>query len=255
MALDLMPLLFVLDTSQSMGRPENDPPIARLSGLFGKITDACRSNLELKKQLWVDVITFSTDAHHVVDGYYKDLKGFDPKFKAGGLTCYGKAFRLLRRELDAHRPRLEQKAKDLIENEGSCRLNRPAVFFITDGFWQGVDGHDGTVLETEKECEAAWQAIVGMDKDRRPNVTALGLNTEDDPSLFEKTLDHYHCGDHGRSMVLGKGTDAAKQLEDILETIVESVVLSMHPDGGVDPRSDAKIMEAFNAMNNLRFRG
>lgn len=252
MALDLMPLLFVLDTSGSMGKPENDPPIEKLSGLIGKITDTCMANPALKKQLWVDVITFNTDAHHVVDGYFKDLKGFDPKFKAGGLTCYGKAFRLLRRELDAHRPRLEQKAKDLTEQEGSCRLNRPAVFFITDGFPYGGKNDEH---ETPAAREAAWQAIVGMDEDRRPNVTALGLNTEDDPSRFERTLDHYHCGDHGRSMVLGKGTDATKQLEDILGAIMKSVVLSVHPDGGIDPRSDAKIMEAFNAMNNLRFRG
>lgn len=236
MGLNLLPLYIVADTSESMGWGDH-PPIKELNGLMDRIVALCEEDDRLQKSLWLEVITFDTDAKVAVPaGRYEDFREVTPHFEAGGLTCYGKAFRLLHQELDDQ----HQELKTMAALEG-LRLNRPAVFFITDGRWQGKDGGNGpddgndpAVYETEEECEEAWRGIAGMSEDVRPNVITLGLANDrmcrnpGEADAFKDSLRNYTCGKHGFSYVANDG-GAAQQLSYFIDQILTSVTMSLTP--------------------------
>lgn len=211
---NIMPMYIVIDTSGSMEYPPEDPPIEAARGLLQQITDACSDNPILKECLWLEIITFDTTARVSLPGsFYREFRQAAPTFRPGGLTCYGKAFSLLRQELDNQMPYLHGLAK-----EKDMRLNRPAVFFITDGLpYGGVNGE----YESDADRENAWKALSDDGYQYRPNLISLGINEAD-----QTVLEHYQCGRHGGTLVVAGGQNAAKELRNFLDMLVKSIVLS-----------------------------
>jgi uncharacterized protein YegL len=111
----------------------------------------------------ISIITFSTDAHLVLE--MSDIETVDqlPMIGCHGSTSYGKMFKLVRQRIDADVERLAR-------NAGRAVL-RPAVFILTDG------------EPTDKEWSSAFGALIDPGWRRRPHIISYGFGAANEAVL------------------------------------------------------------------------
>ena len=161
----ILPIYFVLDTSYSM-QEEN-----RFSAAFSflpKLLSAMMKSSSLSDKIRVEVITFDEDAS--VDlpiGGLNEIEQWivhykkNPMIPDGECTHYGKAFKLLRSEIEEGVRQIQGETADGIR----YKAYRPVVFFVTDGA-PNDDSFDRNM---------AFAELTDRNFEFRPNMVCVGV--------------------------------------------------------------------------------
>ncbi|NGN68008.1 VWA domain-containing protein [Streptomyces sp. A7024] len=201
------PVLVLLDTSESMGRPQESPRIDALNQRLGAWFEGVRAQARLRARIEVCLIAFATQ----VDVYHPKLQRLvpagerptdeffapvgeltPPRLEAGGYTCMAAA---LRTALDLARERHEALRARRVP------VRRPFIWMLTDGAPSDELGYEQSAADlaplaarlraAEQAGECVLQAIGVAGADREllevlaPKGTAMLADLD-----FGQILDH-----------------------------------------------------------------
>jgi uncharacterized protein YegL len=146
------------------------------------------------------VISFSDVANCVLE--LADLRHIEeiPRLAIGGGTAYSSAFVDLRGRIDSNVTQLQSD---------EYLVNRPAVFFLTDGMPNSRDPWESTLAD-----------LVSPDFKRRPNILAFGFN-EADPAVIIKVATKEQF-----AFMAAKGSDTGEAIKRFFVALTQSIVSS-----------------------------
>lgn len=189
----ILPIYFVADESGSM-----TPNIGELNDGLMSLQDALQKESFAAAKVRFSVIGFSDTAHTYMEP--ADLRSLPamPTLQARGMTSYAAAFNELTYRLSIDVPALKAQG---------FAVNRPAVFFLTDG--QPNVGDD-------------WQAARSnlLAQHARPNILAFGIGEADAETIREvATNDQY-------ALVAARGQDTGSAITEFVKSLTQSVISS-----------------------------
>lgn len=192
---NVLPIYFVADESGSMGGD-----IHELNTGLVSLLDALQGEAMAASKVRFCVIGFADDARcYLEPSDLRDLEDM-PKLSARGSTSYAAAFGLLR----------DRIPKDIANLKSQNYLvNRPAVFFLTDGAPNSGDG-----------WESAYNDLTGESFGPRPNILAFGIGSADANVIRRvATTDQY-------AFVTASGVDTGRAIAEFIKALTQSVISS-----------------------------
>lgn len=189
----LLPIYFVADESGSMA-----PHIQALNdGLLGLLDSLQRESFAAAKVRF-SVIGFSDTAHTYLEPADLRILPGMPTFAPRGMTSFKAAFDQISYRLSVDVPNL--KAQGFM-------LNRPTVFFLTDGIPNG-----------NEDWLAARAAL--LNQPARPNILAFGIGDADAAVINEiATAPEY-------ALIQSSGVHTATALSNFIVNLTQSVISS-----------------------------
>lgn len=189
----VLPIYFVADESGSM-----EKNVDELNKGLVSLLDALQSETMAASMIRFCVVGFADTANCYLEP--SDLRNIEnmPKFSTHGTTSYTSAFEELHRRIPLDIGNLK--------NEGYI-VNRPAVFFLTDG-----------VPNTDDNWEVPFESLTALDFGPRPNILAFGIG-DADANVIRKiaTKEEY-------AFIAAHGTDTGRAVADFCKALVQSVI-------------------------------
>ncbi len=189
----VLPIYFVADESGSMAGD-----IEELNRGLVSLLDKLQSEPMAAAKVRFCVIGFADDARcYLEPSDLRDLENM-PTLSARGSTSYEAAFRALR-------DRIPQDVSNLKSQE--LIVNRPAVFFLTDG-------------APNPGWESAYDNLTGEGFAQRPNILAFGIGKADASVIKQvATRDEY-------AFIAAAGVDTGIAIAEFSEALTQSVINS-----------------------------
>lgn len=189
----VLPVYFVADESGSMARN-----IDELNSGLRSLQDALQTESFAAAKVRFSVIGFNETARTYLEP--ADLRSLPamPTLQAGGLTSYAAAFNELGLRISLDVPALKAQG---------YAVNRPCVFFLTDG--QPNAGDD---WENARSTLLAQHA--------RPNILAFGIGEADAATIVQvATKEEY-------AYKAARGVDTGKAISDLITSLTQSIISS-----------------------------
>jgi uncharacterized protein YegL len=173
------PLILVLDTSGSMGRPAGSPRIGQLRGSVANLVAFLRSNPGLRAQVDIAVLTFgSTVREHTglaagrtLHEAFAPVSAIElPEFAAEGRSAMLPA---LRRALE-----LGREYRSVLDGHGITCLT-PIIWLLTDGAPTDADG----ALQDARSCQPTADLLSEAERRGDCLVFAVGVAGADEELL------------------------------------------------------------------------
>lgn len=189
----ILPVYFVADESGSM-----TPNIGELNEGLITLQDALQKESFAAAKVRFSVIGFSDTAHTYLEP--SDLRSLPtmPTLQARGMTSYAAAFDQITFRVTQDVPALKAQG---------FAVNRPAVFFLTDG--QPNTGDD-------------WQSARStlLAQHARPNILAFGIGEADAATVKEiATKPEY-------AFIAARGVDTGAAISEFITSLTQSVIQS-----------------------------
>jgi len=205
----VLPIYFVADESGSM-----HSYIGELNDGLNTLLDELSKETMAASKVRFSILGFSDNVLCHLD--LADLRDVEtmPALAARGSTSYAAAFNDLHQRIPADVARLK--------SEG-YKVNRPAVFFLTDGMPNAGDG-----------WEAAHTALVDSSFREHPNVLSFGVGAANaENTVSAKNIVAVATKEHF-AFVAASGTDTGTALAEFSKSLTQSVVSSGQAlaDGG-----------------------
>jgi uncharacterized protein YegL len=192
---NVLPIYFVADESTSMRQD-----IGELNAGLTSLLDALQSETMAASKVRFCILGFSDDARCYMEPM--DLRETEamPKLKERGSTSFAAAFR----ELFTRIP----KDVAALKSQGYL-VNRPAVFFLTDGAPNPGDGWEGPYAD-----------LTAPTFGPHPNILAFGIGSVD-PVTIKKiaTQEKY-------AFVAAAGIDTGRAITEFIKALTHSVINS-----------------------------
>lgn len=190
----VLPIYFVVDCSGSMEGAPLDEANRGLTSLL----DALQSESMAAAKVRFSVIGFDDAPQCYVEP--SDLRELErmPVLRPGGTTSYAAAFAELHRRIPLDVANLK--------NAGYI-VNRPAIFFLTDGVPNRGDGWEG-----------AYASL--MSQSWRPNVLAFGVGDADAETIKRLGSSPEYA------FVAAKGVDTGHAIAEFIKALTKSVIKS-----------------------------
>jgi uncharacterized protein YegL len=190
----VLPIYFVADESGSMASD-----VGELNKGLSALLDAMNLETMTAAKVRLCVIGFSDTAIcHLPMSDFREVPAM-PHLSAGGQTSFGSAFRELRARIPAD--------IDALKAQGYM-VNRPAVFFLTDG------------QPTDDDWEQSLAELTSEDFPQRPNVLAFGIGRSE-PQTIARLATKPDFG-----YVVASGTDTGAAIAKFCETLTQSIMHS-----------------------------
>lgn len=189
----ILPVYFVADESGSM-----TPNIGELNEGLITLQDALQKESFAAAKVRFSVIGFSDTAHTYLEP--SDLRSLPamPTLQARGMTSYAAAFDQITFRVTQDVPALKAQG---------FAVNRPAVFFLTDG--QPNTGDDWQTARSALLAQHAW-----------PNILAFGIGEADAATVKEiATRPEY-------AFIAAKGVDTGAAISEFITSLTQSVIQS-----------------------------
>ncbi|MGY0234287.1 vWA domain-containing protein [Longispora urticae] len=189
---DCLPTYIVLDTSGSMGKHEQ-----LLNDTLEYVIESVANSPRVAEFAHISIISFNDDAHVVVSMTDVQKLAMIPEVKCDGLTEYGKAFRLIKNQINIDVPALRAQGRGVL---------RPTVFMLTDGG------------PSDKNWEQDFADLTDRQWPRHPHVVTFGFGTAPAAIIGRiATKKAFIAQD-----VLGGSTAITTFLGELLNTLVKS---------------------------------
>lgn len=192
---NVLPIYFVADESSSMAGD-----IDQLNLGLTSLLDALQGEAMAAAKVRFCVIGFADTATCYLEP--ADLRDVEvmPKLIARGSTSYASAFSALRARIPEDIARLKSSG---------YLVNRPAVFFLTDG-----------VPNTNDGWETSYADLVGEAFAQRPNVLAFGIGKADAAMVKQiATRPEY-------AFITATGVDTGRAIAEFIKALTQSVISS-----------------------------
>jgi uncharacterized protein YegL len=173
--------------------------VAELNQGLVSLLDALQSESMAAAKVRFCVIGFADQAHcYLEPSDLRDLEDM-PKLSARGMTSFAAAFNALHSRIPADVKRL--KSNGYI-------VNRPAVFFLTDGVPNPGDGWESAL------------SLLSAPGFPRPNILAFGIG-DADPDVIKRvaTTSEY-------AFVTAQGIDTGQAIAEFIKALTQSVISS-----------------------------
>jgi uncharacterized protein YegL len=191
----VLPVYFVADESWSMKDDVSD-----LNRGLKSLLDALQEESMAAAKVRFCVVGFSDDARcYLEPADLRDLEDM-PNLTANGSTSYAAAFRALH----------DRIPQDIIRMRSEGYLvNRPAVFFLTDGAPNPGDGWEAPHADLTSEAFGP-----------HPNILAFGIG-QADPRVVKQvaTADKY-------AFITASGVDTGRAIAEFIKSLTQSVISS-----------------------------
>ncbi|MQY25987.1 vWA domain-containing protein [Nocardia aurantia] len=189
----VLPVYFVADESGSMY-----PHVGELNQGLTSLLDALQGESMAAAKVRFCVVGFADDARCYLEP--EDLRRIEkmPELSARGSTSFAAAF-------DALTDRIPRDIQNL-KNNGYL-VNRPAVFFLTDGAPNRGDG-----------WEQAHARLTGFAA--RPNILAFGIGSADAEVIKQVATDPRYA------FITAAGTDTGIAISKFVTALTQSVINS-----------------------------
>lgn len=192
----VLPIYFVADCSGSMA----GGPISEVNKGLSSLLDALQSESMAAAKVRFCVIGFDSQARcHLEPEDLRNLESM-PTLAAGGTTSYAAAFGELYRRL----PNDVRNLKD-----AGYIVNRPAVFFLSDGAPNVGDG-----------WERVHANLTSPEFRQRPNVLAFGIGQADAATIKQVASKPDYA------FVAAAGVDTGHAIAKFIEALTNSVITS-----------------------------
>jgi uncharacterized protein YegL len=192
----VLPIYFVADCSGSMA----GGPIAEVNKGLTSLLDALQSESMAAAKVRFCVIGFDSQARcHLEPEDLRNLESM-PTLTAGGTTSYAAAFGELYRRLPTDVSNLKS---------AGYIVNRPAVFFLSDGAPNPGDG-----------WESAHASLTETDFKQRPNILAFGIGQADADTIKRVASKPDYA------FVAARGVDTGQAIAKFIEALTNSVITS-----------------------------
>lgn len=209
----IFPLFFLIDTSQSMGRPADNTDSSKTSAtridaakqLLPAIINVCDAKPALKSRIRLELIHFDETAEVDIPlCKYQEFSKYDYAPDTAGQTYYSEAFHLLYDELKQRLGNLQREA-----SLAEIQVNTPVVFFLTDGKPEGDD---------DERINEWWSKISSDSFEHRPNFISIGVCQE-----AEGKLSKYQCGNHGNYYIDSDPSKSIAMIEKFIDAVQYSI--------------------------------
>lgn len=190
----VLPVYFVADESGSMA-----PNISELNQGLLSLQDALQKESFAAAKVRFAIIGFAEDARtYLQPADLRMLEGM-PTLQARGTTSFKAAFDELNNRLSADVPALKTQG---------FAVNRPAVFFLTDG--------------TPTEPEGAWHSARQnlLSQPYRPNILAFGIGDADAETIKQVATNERYA------FIAAKGQDTGHAITEFITSLTQSVISS-----------------------------
>ena len=192
----LLPIYFVADCSGSMA----GGPIAEVNKGLTSLLDALHSESMAASKVRFCIIGFNGQAHcHLEPEDIRNLESM-PTLAADGSTSYAAAFRELHRRLPADVNNLKS---------AGYSINRPAVFFLSDGAPNPGDG-----------WESAHTTITSPEFKQRPNILSFGIGLADANTIRRVASKPEFA------FAAAQGVDTGHAIIEFIKALTKSVIMS-----------------------------
>ena len=205
------PVIIALDVSGSMDSNDSkNRPLDAAARLIPALAELGRQHPTVDEKTRVGMITFSSDANVVLPigktGCLSNIDSHKFTLEARGLTYYGKAFDLIRAELEQLPARIFTQ-----EHLEGLRVgfHRPVVFFITDG-----NPNDDSATR-----EASWKALTGPDFEFSPHFVTCGVGDQVTPSKLAPYRNR-----RGRVLIAKDTASVAESLTELVELLSATII-------------------------------
>jgi len=214
---NVLPIYFIADESTSM---QDD--VGELNSGLTSLLDAMHLEGMAAAKVRMSIIGFSNSSRCYLD--MADLRQIEtlPTLTSSGSTEYAVAFNELYNRINDDIPKLKTLG---------YAVNRPAVFFLTDG------------QPTDKYA-SDWQDPLGRLKDPnfayRPNIIAFGIGQGVSPQMILDVASKPEF-----AFVTARGTSTGEAVANFCTTLVQSVVSSGQAAASGTPTIDLTKPEGF----------
>lgn len=190
---NVLPIYFVADESGSMIDDMEDLNVG-----LSVLLDTLHAESMAAAKVRFSVIGFGTDA--AVYLHAVDLREIDemPKLQTRGMTNYSTAFNTLRTAIPDD--------VDRLKSEGYL-VNRPAVFFLSDG------------VPTD-DWEESLHQLTSESFKYRPNILAFGIGSANGEIIKQVATSPEYA------FIAADGTDTGKAITEFVKALTQSVVSS-----------------------------
>lgn len=192
----VLPVYFVADCSGSM----SGAPIAEVNKGMSSLLDALQSESMAASKVRFCIIGFDDSALcHMEPTDLRHIESM-PTLSAGGTTSYAAAFGALYQ-------RLPLDVQDL--KSQNYLVNRPAVFFLSDGAPNGGDGWEGI-----------HGNLVAPDFRQRPNILSFGIGQADAATIKRVASKPEYA------FAVAAGVDTGEAIAKFIEALTKSMITS-----------------------------
>jgi uncharacterized protein YegL len=192
----VLPIYFIADESLSM-----KPVIGEMNKGLRSLLDTLHTESFAAAKVRLAILGFSdtTKCHLELS----DLRGVTkmPELGAYNSTSYESAFRELRRRIP--------EGVATLKREGYL-VNRPAVFFLTDG-----------VPNTNEPWRNALAELKRPEFREHPNILAFGIGDEVDPKVIREVASR-----EDYALVTAKGSDVGEAVANFIVALTQSIISS-----------------------------
>jgi uncharacterized protein YegL len=192
----VLPIYFVADCSGSMA----GEPITEVNKGLTSLLDALQSESMAAAKVRFCIVGFNGNAQCHLEP--EDLRNVEsmPTLTASGSTSYAAAFRELYQRLPIDVSNLKS---------AGYIVNRPAVFFLSDGVPNPGDG-----------WESVHSSLTSPDFKQRPNVLAFGIGQADAGTIMRVASKPDYA------FVAAQGVDTGQAIAKFIEALTNSVITS-----------------------------
>jgi len=192
----LLPIYFVADCSGSMA----GEPIAQVNKGLTSLLDALHSESMAAAKVRFCIIGFNGQARcHLEPEDIRNLESM-PTLSADGSTSYAAAFGELQRRLPT----------DVNHLKGAgYSVNRPAVFFLSDGAPNPADG-----------WESVHATLTSPEFKQRPNILSFGIGQADTDTIRRVASKPEYA------FVAAQGVDTGHAIIEFIKALTKSVIMS-----------------------------
>lgn len=192
----VLPVYFIADCSWSMA----GDPIAEVNKGLTSLLDALQSESMAASKVRFCVIGFDDHARcHLEPTDLRQIESM-PTLSAGGTTSYAAALSALYQRLPVDVQNLKGQ---------SYLVNRPAVFFLSDGAPNGGDG-----------WEQVHDNLVSPAFRQRPNILSFGIGQADAATISRVASKPEYA------FVAAAGVDTGQAIAKFIEALTHSVITS-----------------------------
>ncbi len=189
----VLPIYFVADESGSMAQN-----VSELNTGLVSLLDALQSETMAASKVRFSVIGFDDSVRcHLPMVDLRDIEQM-PTLSANGSTSFAAAFNDLQQRIPSDASQLKG---------AGYQVNRPAVFFLTDGEPNPGDG-----------WETARQTLMGMPQ--RPNVLAFGIGQANAETIRQVATSPEYA------FIAAAGVDTGKAIAEFIRALTQSVISS-----------------------------
>ncbi|HZN80514.1 MAG TPA: VWA domain-containing protein, partial [Mycobacterium sp.] len=196
----LLPFYLVIDVSFSMSGAK----LSTANAILPSVADALAKNPILNDKVRFSLVDFSDDARVVLPLCDVSTATQLPNLAVRGGTCYGAAFKLLRRQMQSDVAQLRADG---------YKVHRPAVFFLSDG-------EPGDNWKDDFETLTEYDPSTGKGFKWHPVVVPCGVEDADRDVMRQLV----HPPNKSKLYMMKDGSDASAAIKAMAEVLISSVL-------------------------------